>query len=224
MTAQPGLILEDDVFYPHSFTVADLGKFHEFVRTFDRLLLFHEVAIEGTLDTDALAIRHDVDHSAVHALRFAEWEALRGIRSTYFLLPTAPYYRDAEGRTVATVARAIQNLGHEVGVHNDSFTTAGGDPDAAIALLTEWTNEMREWGIDVHGCADHGGGEPNNTLLWRLEMRLPQEAGLEYEAYLLHQQHAHYLSDSGGYWHEPLGRVEGRQTHVLVHPEHWFLP
>jgi hypothetical protein len=80
---------------------------------------------------------------------------------------------------------------------------------------------MRSWGLAIRGCADHGGVGWTNTDIWRIHDRSPAEAGLDYEAYLLHRQNANYISDNRGAWQAPRTRLPGRQTHLLVHPIHW---
>src|ERR1044071_666103 len=142
-----------------AFDLEDLEDFGRFVKSHKRIVLFRDFS-RGDHDPEAISVRHDVDHSAEQAVRFAEWENRKGIKASYFLLPTADYYKkDARDAAVALV-----KLGHEVGIHNDAFTTARGDIERALKLLREWADEMRSWGVSVAGCADHGGGEPNNTL------------------------------------------------------------
>jgi hypothetical protein len=41
-----------------------------------------------------IGLRHDVDNVIEPAVEFAAWEAERGYRSTYFILHTAPYWKD----------------------------------------------------------------------------------------------------------------------------------
>jgi hypothetical protein len=170
----------------------------------------------GDQDPTIVCVRHDIDHSAEHALDFARWEHKNGIRASYYLLPGAPYYQN-EAKQAAI---ELQELGHEVGVHNNAYTRSRGRSDAALRLLRQQADEMRSWGITVSGCADHGGAEPNNTLLWKT--RSPTEAGLEYEAYLLHRT-THYISDNKGKT-LVFSKREDRPTHILCHPCHWRLP
>src|SRR5437016_12309970 len=66
-----------------------------------------------------LALRHDVDSRLDSALRLARLEHERGLRATYFVLHTAPYWDRDD--LVARV-RDLQELGHEVGFHNDLLT------------------------------------------------------------------------------------------------------
>lgn len=203
-----------------SFTAQDLEAFARFVRAHDRTVTMAEAAA-GAMEPGMIALRHDVDAGLAHALRFARWEQQQGFRASFYLLPTASYWDDP---ALASTARAIQAAGHEVGVHHDAFRIVGGDCDAALALLASWADQLRGFGIDVRGCADHGGGDPSNTDLWRVHGRQPAEAGLEYEAYLVHRRGAHYLTDSHGHWHSEVAARPDRPTHVLQHPQHWQLP
>ena len=45
-------------------------------------------------------IRHDVDYSMTHALELAVFEHKYGIRSTYFILPTAMYWDENDDRFI----------------------------------------------------------------------------------------------------------------------------
>jgi hypothetical protein len=219
-----GLQLVSGHWYPHSFSAAALNELETFILGHDRTVTLAEVAA-GDTDPAAIAVRHDVDHDAEHALRFARWEHDRGIRASYYLLPTARYYEPQIRSTAGVLAVVLQELGHEVGVHCDAYTSTKGDVERALELLRQWADELRAWGIDVHGCADHGGGAPANVDLWRSCRRTPAEASFEYEAYLLHgSSGANYVSDNRGTWRAPLEDVDGRQTHLLVHPCHWTLP
>jgi hypothetical protein len=184
-----------------------------------RLLTLSEFAA-GERDEADICVRHDVDNDLPWALAFARWEAEQGIRATYFILPTAPYWLSAHLPSLA-----IQALGHEVGVHNDALVACEGNVEGALNKLRDWGDEMRSWGIDVRGIADHGGSETiNNTDLWRVHNHAPTAAGYEYEAYLCHQQGANYISDNQGLLRAPLADRPGRQTHILQHPCHWELP
>lgn len=200
--------------YRHSFDEAALARLEDFLAySFDRTITLAQ-SLEDTSPL-AVAIRHDVDHSGAHALKFARWEVERGFRSSYYLLPTAPYFR-VEGRETAL---ALAELGHEVGIHNDALSSVGGDLDHAADRMREWVEMFRSWGLvgPVRGCADHGG-RLDNTQLWT--RYTPADFGLEYEAYHLHR-HSNYVSDNRGTWQAPLVLHPEKQTHVLTHPCHW---
>lgn len=201
-----------------SFSFTDIVRLQRFVLDHDRTITLSEFH-DGDRDVNAFSGRHDVDHDVALHYRFALWEADQGIRTTYFLLPTADGYSwPDEARDYGL---RMQALGHEIGLHNDAMVVCEGDVDAALDQLRAWADEMRSWGLVVRGCADHGGAGYDNTAIWRVHNRLPSEAGLEWEAYLLHQLHTNYISDNQGEWRAPLERVPDRPTHMLVHWEHW---
>jgi hypothetical protein len=187
-----------------------------------------------------LALRHDVDSRLDSALWLARLEHERGLRATYFVLHTAPYWDDAD---LMPHVRRLKELGHEVGFHNDLVTAwrvEGADPRAVLGRALE---RLRGGGIDVVGTAAHGSpwchrlgfhnnyvfagwdepqpGFPSREVPEKLD---PAAFGLEYEAY--HVPHDAYFSDSsfvdGRRAHPADFPLEpGRRTILLVHPDHW---
>jgi hypothetical protein len=187
-----------------------------------------------------LALRHDIDAELGSALELAQIEHERGLRATYFVLHTAPYWADPE---LVSRIRHLQDLGHEVGLHNDLVTVErvhGGDTRTELA---DALTRLRGAGIDIVGVAAHGSpwchrlgfhnnyafagwdepvtGFPDTAVRQKL---VPAEFGLEYEAY--HVPRDVYFSDStfeqGRRAHPAdLPLEPGRRTIVLVHPDHW---
>lgn len=187
-----------------------------------------------------LALRHDVDSRLESALELARLEHEQGLRATYFVLHTAPYWSD---RDLLPRLRRLQELGHEVGFHNDLLTLALVERADARSVLERELERLRAGGLDVVGAAAHGSpwchrlgfhnnyvfagwdeprpGYPNCEVPQKLD---PAEFGLEYEAY--HVPHDAYFSDASF--------VDGRRAHpadfpleprrrtiLLVHPDHW---
>jgi len=193
-------------------------------------------------------LRHDVDDDLDRSLRLAEIQSIKGIKATYFLLNTAPYWKGDP--CLWPKARAIQAMGHRVEWHNDCIT------DAAFSLrrkspfecAQEVLSQFRDNGIPVTGSASHGNGlchklkyinyqafsecqEQSGTLSDTVRMALPPdfqpfpmaELGLNWEAY--HVPHDLYFSEPGGKWkafpsQEVLSRTDLR-IQVLIHPQHW---
>src|SRR5205085_4117064 len=92
----------------------------EYARFLDRLGDRHVVPMrEFARGAGDVALRHDVDSRLDSALELAGVEHDRGLRATYFVLHTAPYWDDAE---LVPKLRGLQELGHEVGFHNDLVT------------------------------------------------------------------------------------------------------
>jgi len=187
-----------------------------------------------------LALRHDVDSRLESALELARLEAERGLRATYFVLHTAPYWREP---SLLPQLRRLQELGHEVGFHNDLVTLQLVEGLDAGEVLGRELERLRAGGIEVVGAAAHGSpwchrlgfhnnyvfagwdeprpGYPNRDVPEKLD---PAEFGLEYEAY--HVPRDLYFSDSafidGRRAHPADVHLEpGKRTIVLVHPCHW---
>ncbi|MFT4561412.1 MAG: hypothetical protein ACI9BW_001153 [Gammaproteobacteria bacterium] len=106
-------------------------------------------------------IRHDIDIDVRTALTLAELEQQYGIRSTWFVLHTAPYYGEFEGGkfkrhdAMLHVYKRLQDLGHEIALHTDAmhvYQVQQLDGAQAITTEIEW---LRENGIKVVGTTAH---------------------------------------------------------------------
>lgn len=205
--------------YPHSFDHSDLDSLIEFIGNRPTI---HMVDSIGALsDTYPVVIRHDVDHSIEHAWRFANWERSQGIKSTYFILTSAPYYIQDRERSDELV-RWIGDAGHEIGYHHNALAEGNGDVDSASVIFQEGLYCLTEAGAEIYGCAAHGGSATINNLdFWN--SKTPGDFGLMYEAYHVHQG-TNYISDNRGTWRAPLAHVPNKQAQLLIHPCHWELP
>jgi hypothetical protein len=200
-------------------------------------------------DRAVFALRHDVDDRLESALEFARLEHERGLRATYFVLHSAPYYgTDA----LLPALRRLQDLGHEVGFHYDLVTSQvvrGVDPRAELQAEL---GRLRAAGLDVVGVAAHGSywghrlgykntyffadlqgpepGFPNFERVGDVELAKATlaEFGLDYDASALGE--TSYWTDSrvdrrGRRWHPRLADVEslapGEAAIALVHSCHW---
>ncbi len=175
-----------------------------------------------------LGLRHDVDDSLEHALALGRIEHELGLRSTYFVLHTAPYWRSS--RLVEMLLELQDGLGHEIGWHNDLVTLGCVHAVDAGAYLHEQLARLRAAGLSVEGTASHGSpwchalgyhnqyffeefppipGFPSYEVVptpWgetKIEKSTLASFGFTYEAYFLGEQR--YLSDStfehGRRWH-----------------------
>ena len=110
-----------------------------------------------------IQIRHDVDGDLMAALAQAEVEARLGIKTTNYVLHTAPYYggwneeRRVFERHEASlpVYRHIQALGHEIGLHTDGlslYQTHKTDGAQAIREELAW---LRAAGLRITGTVSH---------------------------------------------------------------------
>jgi len=138
-------------------------------------------------------IRHDVDADIVSALHLARIERDLGIKSTYYLLHTAPYYGswlspDDSGvvlfernECMAEVYLELQSLGHEVAVHTDALTlyqTHNVDGAAALSAEINW---LRSIGLSISGTAPHNSpqvyGAGNSAIFRGRALSATQPAG-----------------------------------------------
>ena len=216
--------------------------YREYARFLDRLGGREAVPLrEFARGAGDLALRHDVDSRLESALVLARLEADRGLRATYFVLHTAPYWDDPD--LLPRLLR-LQELGHEVGFHNDLVTLERLHGVDVGAYLRAELERLCAAGIAITGCSAHGSpwchrlGYHNNYVFegWdepqhgfadtRVAEKLdPRDFGLEYEAYHLGEDA--YYSDSrferGRRWHPSrldLSGLTGRII-VLTHPCHW---
>jgi hypothetical protein len=110
-----------------------------------------------------IGLRHDIDVDLNTAYQFSEIESKLGIRSTYFVLHTAPYYlANANNMAVHTekilpVLKTMQNLRHfEIGWHNDLVTLQVVYNLNPVKFLSGELNWLRSNGINIVGTASHG--------------------------------------------------------------------
>jgi hypothetical protein len=186
-----------------------------------------------------LALRHDVDDRLDSALELARREHARGLRATYFILHTAPYYDRPD---LLERLLELQGLGHEVGWHNDLVTFSLLHGIDGRSYLEDQLARLRAAGLEVKGVAAHGSpwchrlGFHNQYAFTDLEQPLPgfplrfepigtlAHFGFVYDAYHLGEDV--YFSDSrfedGRRAHPRSLMFEaGKRTIVLTHPCHW---
>ena len=175
-----------------------------------------------------VSLRHDVDESLERALVLARIEHELGLRATYFVLHTAPYWRSP--RLLDALLELQDDLGHEVGWHNDLVTLACVHDIDARSFVAEELARLRDGGLRIEGTASHGSpwcaalgfhnqyffeglppipGFPHYETVptpWgerRIEKATLAEFGFAYEAYFLGEDD--YVSDStfeaGRRWH-----------------------
>ena len=139
----------------------DLARLEQLIARADDVVPIREAfARRDDWSERFLTIRHDMDHDVENSVRFAEWEAERGIRSTYYVLhgdwswggPTAT----EPSAYVLKALDRIAALGHEIGLHNNAVSLAlqtGLDP---FAILERDLGALRRHGFDVVGSVAHG--------------------------------------------------------------------
>jgi len=157
-----------------------LGAYERFLATLRDRPQFRFVRLRDLFaaprpsDGVQVAIRHDLDMDLGAALPMAQVEARLGVRSTYYVLHTAPYYGTFSGDAfhrhdaVRHAFREMQDRGHEIGLHADALRVYMDEGmDGAQALTTElaW---LREGGLDVVGSAAHNDFRTYGTENWEI--------------------------------------------------------
>lgn len=102
-----------------------------------------------------LWIRHDIDHDLDKAITMARLESEYGYRSTYFLLHTAPYWKNGDTQVIKELVR----LGHNVGIHNNALAEWVRNPDGPKPITTIRNAKMRLndiSGMPVRTTSAHG--------------------------------------------------------------------
>jgi len=110
-----------------------------------------------------VGLRHDIDHDLEGALKMAEIERRYGLKSSYYVLHTAPYYGITgkgfaeHNETILPVLHKIQDMGHEIGFHNDLITLQVVYGINSTKYLHDELTWLRSNGINVTGTVAHGG-------------------------------------------------------------------
>lgn len=160
-------------------------------------------------------LRHDIDTSLDQAVRLAELEAEKGVKSTYFVLLRTDFYNPASQGNQEQLRRILA-LGHEIGLHFDEV--------AYGKVLTE--DETRENIIKECGILSELLGTPVTTVSMHRPSKATLEANLEipgivnsYGKTFFHD--FKYLSDSRRRWREPVLDIvrsgEYDRLHILTH-------
>lgn len=166
-------------------------------------------------------LRHDIDLSLEAAAEMAEFEAAEGVRSTYFVLFSSPFYNPLEPGAERALRRIVRAR-HEIGLHYDAglmeTQAASGSVEeiakVQAALLSKMTG-VEVCCIAMHNPSLFSGGDP-----------LAKSTAFVNAYTRTHQNKISYYSDSCGAWRTAaLDALTGaelpRRLHLLTHPELW---
>lgn len=112
-------------------------------------------------DRPIIVFRHDIDLDIDTAVQMAALQRDLGIRASYYILHTAPYYGRADGAVflrhedMAAQYRMLADGGHDVGLHTDALglvLASGLDGLQAVVGELAW---LRACGIPIVGTAAH---------------------------------------------------------------------
>ena len=167
-------------------------------------------------DSESFVIlRHDVDYSMVKARQMAELECQLGVRSTYFVLLTSPYYNLLTDDNLKA-ARDVAAMGHEIGLHYDTDLTRDLDRDAQCREVVELAQFLAEsLGAPITSIAQHNPSETS------VRLRVPGYVDAYSDRFF---RQIAYLSDSRRLFGAPdlLGFFrEHPRSQLLIHPLWW---
>lgn len=190
-------------------------------------------------------LRHDIDSKFRASVAMAEYEAKRGIQSTYFALHFSDYWNDPD---TWKKLKDIQDMGHEIAFHNAVITEVlvdHGDfpPDLVSRIsskVTYYLDEMRSHGLNVRGTSAHGhptcvSHNYGNGWIWDI-MKSPGEFfgrlkladfDLDYDSNGCYRDVYH--SDSGNEWNmdpKKTADIFRKSNHIVLmlnfHPQWWL--
>jgi hypothetical protein len=159
--------------------------------------------------------RHDIDFSPHRAVAMAEQEAARGVRATYFVQITSPFYNALE-TNIAVRLRRIAQLGHSIGIH---FEPEGEASEEQLTFEAKTLSLALRVPVEVFSLH-------NPTTYDATRFEADYVAGLINASAPVWRKNFIYCSDSNGIWRfRPLTDVLSdpacRNVHVLTHPEWW---
>jgi len=165
-----------------------------------------------------LILRHDVDISVAKAAELAELERSAGAKSIYFVLLRTELYNVMSASDLASL-KAIQESGHEIGLHFDASLYDGDEQALENSVGHEAEILERIVGTKVRAISFH---RPAKTLIGGRD----QIAGRMNAYGERFTKDIGYCSDSQGNWRfgEPLEQPcvrEHRALQLLTHPFWW---
>jgi len=134
------------------FTLKGYIKLLKYLDEIYEIVPFCELPRE---DIPYLILRHDADLSLSTSLRMAKIENDLGIKSTYFVLFSSPFYNLIEEENV-TIINQISDLGHEIGLHYDPsiYQSYNRDPRKTLEIEIHYLEHLL--GKTVKTISRHG--------------------------------------------------------------------
>jgi hypothetical protein len=142
---------------------------------------------------NTICLRHDVDLLSFNSLEFARIQHAMRIRGTYYFRAVAESWNE-------DVIREIDELGHEVGYHYESLSTAKGDMKLAIADFERNLENLRRL-VPVNTICMHGSPRSrwDSRDLWKKYKY--RDYGIIGEPYFdLDFSKTAYYTDTGRRW------------------------
>ena len=162
--------------------------------------------------------RHDVDISLKKAVEMAEFESKNGIKSTYYILLSSPYYNALEAENLQRI-RTLRELGMGIGLHYDNSIKVQDANQCCseiiiqLGMLQHHIGELEEKSVTFH--KPFRGDDINEETVNLLNLSNIYSPNFD--------QRFKYISDSGHNWREnPYDIIDTNDmVHINTHPE-WY--
>jgi hypothetical protein len=175
--------------------------------------------IKDGLEKDvSFFFRHDVDISLKKAVEMAEFESKNGIKSTYYILLSSPYYNALEAENLQRI-RTLRELGMGIGLHYDNSIKVQDANQCCseiiiqLGMLQHHIGELEEKSVTFH--KPFRGADINGEAVNLLNLSNIYSPNFD--------RRFKYISDSGHNWREnPYDIINTNDmVHINTHPE-WY--
>ena len=174
------------------------------------------VNLSNVFETDdkSILLRHDIDFSLDHALKFAEIEKSLNIQATYFVRTHCRYY-NALSYSSKEILNKLESMGHIIGLHfeEDYYT----EENLYESMQLEKTILDSLLHNPIKHIAPH---EPTRTNRMEYDINRLAEVGIDFQAYdkkILEKYK--YISDSSGKFKDGFLEehlVKNKETYLYV--------
>jgi hypothetical protein len=185
-----------------TFKIYD-GLLDEIKRTGREVFALRDYFYREDSPSSFFILRHDVDRRPENAVRMAQLENARGLRSTY-------YFRIRPGVFKEALILDISRLGHEIGYHYEVMDKAKGEISKAAEIFERELKQLRNI-ADVETACMHGNPLTpwDNRAFWQ-HYSLSQ-FDLLGEAYIsLKGEDIFYATDTGRGWNRSGFNIKDR--------------
>ena len=177
-----------------------------------------ELIKEGLEKDVGFFFRHDVDISLKKAVEMAEFESKNGIKSTYYILLSSPYYNALEAENLQRI-RTLRELGMGIGLHYDNSIKLQDANQCCseiiiqLGMLQHHIGELEEKSVTFHKPLR--GVDINAETVNLLNLSNIYSPNFD--------RRFKYISDSGHNWREnPYDIINTNDmVHINTHPE-WY--
>jgi len=177
-----------------------------------------ELIKEGLEKDVGFFFRHDVDISLKKAVEMAEFESKNGIKSTYYILLSSPYYNALEAENLQRI-RTLRELGMGIGLHYDNSIKLQDANQCCseiiiqLGMLQHHIGELEEKSVTFHKPLR--GVDINGETVNLLNLSNIYSPNFD--------RRFKYISDSGHNWREnPYDIINTNDmVHINTHPE-WY--